>query len=95
MNIKLKFSKMHGLGNDYVMINEYTEEIIPNDKKPSLAKKLCRRGFSVGADGVIFVTPATLSGADVRFRIFNSLHHPLYGWEVFPTMVRPYGFFNG
>jgi diaminopimelate epimerase len=72
MNIKLKFSKMHGLGNDYVMINEYTEEIIPNDKKPSLAKKLCRRGFSVGADGVIFVTPATLSGADVRFRIFNA-----------------------
>ena len=72
MNINLKFSKMHGLGNDYVMINEFTEDIIPDEKKSSLAKDLCRRGFSVGADGVIFVAPATLNGADVRFRVFNA-----------------------
>jgi diaminopimelate epimerase len=72
MNVDLSFSKMHGLGNDYVMINEYTEDIIPEDKKPILAKELCRRGFSVGADGVIFVAPATLNGADVRFRVFNA-----------------------
>lgn len=68
----LKFSKMHGLGNDYVMINEYQEEIIPEDKKPGLSQELCRRGFSVGADGVIYVAPSTQSGVDVRFRIFNA-----------------------
>ena len=72
MNINLKFSKMHGLGNDYVMINEFSEDIIPDDKKSALAKELCRRGFSVGSDGVIFVAPATLNGADVRFRVFNA-----------------------
>ena len=72
MNITLKFSKMHGLGNDYVIINEFEKIIIPEDKKSTLAKELCRRGFSVGADGVIFVAPATQTGADVRFRVFNA-----------------------
>ncbi len=72
MNINLKFSKMQGLGNDYVMINEFMDDIIPEEKKPSLAKEICRRGFSVGADGIIFVAPATLNEADVRFRIFNA-----------------------
>jgi diaminopimelate epimerase len=67
----LLFSKMHGLGNDYVIIDETEEEIITEEKKPDLAIELCRRGFSVGADGVIFVAPATGKG-DTRFRIFNA-----------------------
>jgi diaminopimelate epimerase len=66
------FSKMHGLGNDYIIIDESREEIIPLNKKPIVVKELCRRGFSVGADGVIFVSPASFPGADIRFRIFNS-----------------------
>lgn len=71
MSLKeIKFSKMHGLGNDYVVIDETTEEIIPEDKKPEITEELCRRGFSIGADGVIFVSPST--SEDIRFRIFNS-----------------------
>ena len=72
MNINLKFTKMHGLGNDYVVINEFTEEIIPENKKPTVTEELCKRRFSVGADGVIFVSPATVEEADIRFRIFNA-----------------------
>ena len=71
MSLKeIKFSKMHGLGNDYVVIDETSEEIIPEDKKTEVTVELCRRGFSIGADGVIFVTPST--SEDIRFRIFNS-----------------------
>jgi diaminopimelate epimerase len=71
MSLKeIKFSKMHGLGNDYVVIDETSEEIIPEDKKPEITLELCKRGFSIGADGVIFVTPST--SEDIRFRIFNS-----------------------
>ncbi len=71
MSLKeIKFSKMHGLGNDYVVIDETREEIIPEDKKPEITAELCRRGFSIGADGVIFVSPSI--SEDIRFRIFNS-----------------------
>ena len=71
MSLKeIKFSKMHGLGNDYVVIDETSEEIIPEDKKTEVTVELCRRGFSIGADGVIFVTPST--SEDIMFRIFNS-----------------------
>lgn len=72
INVKLNFSKMHGLGNDYVVINEFNGEIIPEDKKPAAAKELCKRGFSVGADGVIFVAQSNNNDADIRFRIFNA-----------------------
>ncbi len=68
--IILLFHKMHGLGNDYVVIDESTEELIPDDKKGEISAELCTRGFSVGADGVIFVSPSI--EADIRFRIFNS-----------------------
>lgn len=71
MSLKeIKFSKMHGLGNDYVVIDETREEIIPEDKKSEISLELCRRGFSIGADGVIFITPS--QSEDIRFRIFNS-----------------------
>jgi diaminopimelate epimerase len=63
------FWKMHGLGNDYVVIDNRDEKI--TDKQaPALAKKLCERRFSVGADGLLFVCGSTT--ADVRMRIFNA-----------------------
>jgi len=68
----ITFSKMHGLGNDYVVIDESKKIIIPEEKKPEFSEEICRRGFSVGADGVIFVTPTSTDEADIRFRIFNS-----------------------
>jgi len=66
------FSKMHGLGNDYIVIDESKKIIIPEEKKPEIVEEICRRGFSIGADGVIFVTPPSSDIADIRFRIFNS-----------------------
>jgi diaminopimelate epimerase len=66
----LKFSKMHGIGNDYIVVDESKGEIIAEDEKPNFAIEVCTSGFSIGADGVIFVTPASDNG-DIRFRIFN------------------------
>ena len=72
MTTTLNFTKMHGLGNDYVVIDESKAEIIPEDKKKTVSEELCNRRFSVGADGVIFVSLSTTSDADIRFRIFNA-----------------------
>jgi diaminopimelate epimerase len=68
--IILLFHKMHGLGNDYIVIDESKEELIPEMSKVEVVSELCTRGFSVGADGVIFVSPSDT--ADIKFRIFNS-----------------------
>lgn len=72
MKINLNFTKMHGLGNDYVVVDESKAEIISEDKKEAISEELCNRRFSVGADGVIFINPAATKGADIRFRIFNA-----------------------
>ena len=50
----MKFTKMHGCGNDYVYINGISEHI-ETDKKPELVRKLSDRHFGIGSDGVIFI----------------------------------------
>ena len=50
----MKFTKMHGCGNDYVYVNGMREQIA-SDKKPELVRKLSDRHFGIGADGVIFI----------------------------------------
>ena len=65
----MKFWKMHGLGNDYVVIDNRDAKI--NDREASeLALRLCKRRFSIGADGVLFVSKSTV--ADAKMRIFNA-----------------------
>jgi diaminopimelate epimerase len=66
----LEFSKMHGLGNDYVVIDESKQVKIAEEKKTDFSIEVCKRGFSIGADGVIFVSKS--DEADIRFRIFNT-----------------------
>ncbi|MBC7114801.1 MAG: diaminopimelate epimerase [Archaeoglobi archaeon] len=61
---------MHGNGNDFILVDEFHSEVIPEERKSSWAQKVCRRRFSVGADGVIFLLPSET--ADVRMRLFNS-----------------------
>ncbi len=63
----LEFTKMHGLGNDYVVIN--ATKTLPAGSPNTLAKRLCDRHFGVGADGLILVLPS--KKADFRMRIFN------------------------
>lgn len=66
----IKFTKMHGLGNDYIVINTINDEnIIPKDKIPSLTRYLCDRHFGVGADGVILVKTSKL--VDFKMKIYN------------------------
>lgn len=67
---EINFTKMHALGNDYIVINETTEEIIPEEYKNKISEEISTRRFNVGADGVIFACKS--DKADVRFRIFNS-----------------------
>lgn len=63
---QVKFTKMHGIGNDYVYINCFDQQIDnPND----LAIKMSPRRFSVGADGVILICPSSV--ADAKMRMFN------------------------
>lgn len=64
----MKFVKMHGLGNDFIMINGLSENI-PDDLA-SFSRKICDRHFGIGADGVIIIRPSTT--ADMRMQIINS-----------------------
>lgn len=65
----MKFTKMHGLGNDFVMVDGFKEDIAdPNQ----LAEAICDRHFGVGADGLILILPSKQEDADFRMRIFNS-----------------------
>jgi diaminopimelate epimerase len=65
----LTFWKMHGLGNDYVVVDNRKGEIVEKEM-PSLAKRVCERRFSVGADGLLLV--GNSKSADARMRIFNA-----------------------
>jgi len=65
----LEFGKYHGLGNDYIIINDIKWKI-PETKKSDLAVKLCEFHFSIGADGLIFV--CNPDEADIKMRIFNN-----------------------
>lgn len=67
--VELSFWKMHGLGNDYILIDNRDEKI-SEDEVGKLARRLCERRFSVGADGLLLVYDSAV--ADVKMRIFNS-----------------------
>ena len=65
----MRFAKMHGLGNDFVMVNGFAEKL-PNDMN-TLAKTVCHRQLGIGADGLIVLVPATEKEAAARFLIYN------------------------
>ncbi len=67
--MQLSFSKMNGLGNDFVMIEDLGEAL---ELSPEAAQWLCDRHFGVGADGVILVRPATTSEADFYMHYLNA-----------------------
>lgn len=68
----ISFTKMHGTGNDFILINDYQKKNIKSTSYNNLAKELCQRHFNVGADGMILVLPPEKSMADFKMRIFNS-----------------------
>jgi diaminopimelate epimerase len=68
----VKFTKMHGLGNDYIYVNCFTQRLDGADL-PALARAMGDRHRGVGADGLILVRPPTPGvGADVRMEMYNA-----------------------
>jgi len=63
----MRFTKMHGLGNDYVYVDCFTEQV---DDPSTLARAISDRHFGVGGDGLILIMPS--DSADVRMRMFNA-----------------------
>ncbi|MFC0167843.1 diaminopimelate epimerase [Pseudoduganella danionis] len=67
--MKLKFTKMHGAGNDFVVIDGINQDI---RFTPEQWKLLGDRRFGVGADQILLVEKPTAAGCDFRYRIFNA-----------------------
>lgn len=65
----MKFTKMHGCGNDYIYINGFTEKIT-QEEKPGLVRHLSDRHFGIGGDGVIFINPS--AEADFEMEMYNA-----------------------
>lgn len=63
----MKFTKMHGIGNDYVYVNCF-EETINNPEEVSI--KISDRHFGIGSDGLVMIMPS--DKADFRMRMFNA-----------------------
>ncbi len=64
--MKLKFTKMHGCGNDYIYINCFDQKI---DDPSTLSTLLSDRRHSIGGDGIILICPSDI--AEAKMRIFN------------------------
>lgn len=63
----MKFTKMHGLGNDYVYVNCFEEKI---DNPPAVARFVSDRHFGIGSDGLIMINPSKT--ADFEMEMYNS-----------------------
>jgi diaminopimelate epimerase len=64
--MEIPFTKLHGNGNDFVLIDEYEKTIIPDDMKGQFAAIYCDRRFGIGADGVIYLSKSDKSTLKMR-----------------------------
>ncbi len=65
----LKITKMSGSGNDFILVDNRSKQV-PDDQMVFLARRLCRRMVSIGADGLIFIEPS--DHYDFKWRFFNA-----------------------
>lgn len=71
--MKLKFSKMHGLGNDFVVIDGVSQPFAPSVvQSAARVRALGDRHFGIGFDQLLLVEKSTLPNVDFRYRIFNA-----------------------
>ena len=63
----MRFTKMHGIGNDYVYVDGFAEHVADPGE---VARKVSDRRFGIGSDGLILILPS--DKADVRMRMFNA-----------------------
>lgn len=68
-SMNIKFTKMHGCGNDYVYVNGISQEI-QADIKPDMVRALSDRHFGIGGDGVIFINSSDI--ADFEMEMWNA-----------------------
>jgi diaminopimelate epimerase len=66
----LSFAKVHGLGNDFLVVDLRAGDTTPSVQTPEAARALCDRRFGVGGDGVLAILPSSV--ADARMRVLNS-----------------------
>jgi diaminopimelate epimerase len=67
--MKLKFTKMHGAGNDFIVVDAINQQV---DLSPQQWARLADRRFGIGADQVLVVQKGDTEGCDFRYRIFNN-----------------------
>ena len=67
--MEIPFTKLHGNGNDFVLIDEYEKTVIPDDMKAQFAALYCDRRFGIGADGILYLSKSVT--CDIRMRIFQ------------------------
>lgn len=67
--MEISFAKLHGNGNDFIVIDEYQKVVIPDEMKGQFAACYCDRRFGIGADGVIFISKPEKN--DLRMRLFQ------------------------
>jgi diaminopimelate epimerase len=67
--MEINFFKLHGNGNDFILIDEMEGPVIPDDLKADFASLYCDRRFGIGADGVLYLLPSETS--DLRMRLFQ------------------------
>lgn len=63
----MKFTKMHGLGNDYIYVNAFEEQI---ENPNAVAKEIADRHFGVGGDGLVLIAPSDV--ADFQMLMYNA-----------------------
>ncbi len=66
---KIPFRKMHGTGNDFILVDEFNHILVPEEKKPEFVARICKRNFGIGADGMIFVQHS--NELDAKFSFYN------------------------
>ena len=69
LKFPIAFEKMSGTGNDFVIIDNRTGAI-PLEEQPEFAKKVCRRMFSIGADGLILIENSAT--VDFKWNFYNA-----------------------
>ncbi|WP_295407992.1 diaminopimelate epimerase [uncultured Thiocystis sp.] len=67
--MSLRFTKMHGLGNDFVVFDAIRQHV---DLDPATIRRLADRRFGIGCDQILLVEPPRLAGTDFHYRIFNA-----------------------
>jgi len=68
--MEVNFIKMHGIGNDFIIIDFYSRALPEGLNFGEVSKKLCNRHFGIGADGLMLILPS--QEYDLRMKIFNS-----------------------